>query len=217
MYWSNLTWFDSGEHQVVSERILDAKLKGILSNPRKDLRYQALRLIPIEKVRVVILGQDPYPDPKYCTGIAFSIPKDIPKVSFPKTLDSIFKEYVEDLHYPYPTSGDLTPWSSQGVLLWNVIPTCEAYKSLSHDWVEYELLTQEVLKNLLGKNIVFVFLGAVAKRPCFFNIVKDEITLRYSHPSPRGSLNSLSPFKGSRMFSTINAKLKGEPINWRLI
>lgn len=171
------------------------------------------------EVKVCIVGQDPYPERRFATGLAFSIPRNISPSQYPPTLKTIFGEYKRDLGYPQPQHGDLTEWANQGVLLWNTVPSCRWEYSLSHDWKEWEPLTREILLRLSGRGIVFVFLGAIAKRNVdVVDQSKNEVIL-LSHPSPRGSMASKNPFIGGRMFSTINAKLNQlglETIDWRL-
>lgn len=215
-----LKYWQSGEWQVVNERLKDMEKCGHVYNPKRSELFRALQLLKPEDVRVVIVGQDPYPDKEMATGLAFSIPDYIKKEDYPKTLQCIFKEYVSDLHYPYPENGALHRWSEEGVLLWNAIPSCASSKSLSHDWDEYSYLTREVLEKLseIG-GIVFVFLGSVARRYIDCIDCTRNTILQSSHPSPRGSTNSRSPFLGSRIFTTINDKLTDlgrQPINWRL-
>ena len=189
-------------------------------NPTRVNLFTSLDLCSFRDTRVMLCGQDPYPDPSLCTGLAFSIPRDQP---LPVTLKSIFKEYCSDLHLPMPKHGDLTAWANQGVLLWNVIPSCESHKSLSHNWPEWACLTQEIIKNLRQKGVVFCFLGGMAGQyEKFIKPIHDYpncAVVKTSHPSPRGSTNSKHPFAGSRLFSTINAHLNRlglETIDWRL-
>lgn len=218
----NLDYWKSGEYQVVREK-LDAEEKaGFTINPGRKSLFEALRRVPECDVRVCIVGQDPYPDPRMATGVAFSIPHEFGSREFPATLRCIFDEYCSDLGYPRPTHGDLSGWAAQGVLLWNAIPSCRTGLSLSHDWPgqEWSYLTREIMHRLSTRSVVFAFLGSVARR-----YVKDvepsygAVVIETSHPSPRGSLNSRNPFRGSRLFSTINAKLVEngiESIDWRL-
>lgn len=215
--WPELSFWSSGECQVVEERLDDLKRSGITVNPTKDRMFEALKLVPISAVKVCILGQDPYPNPDHATGVAFSVTtKDIPP-----TLQIILKEYETDLHFPPAKTGDLTKWCKQGVLLWNVYPSCEAFKSMSHAWPEWEQLTQEILTNLSQEtSCVFAALGSVAKGILNKYVsTYDSHCLYTGHPSPRGNLNSRNPFTGSRIFTTINDKLVAsglEPIDWRL-
>ncbi len=216
--WDEMEFWDTGEWQVMEERLDDLDKAKVVYNPERDKLFAALDASPFLQTRVAILGQDPYPNHKDATGIAFSVP---PKRKLPPTLVSIFNEYHDDLGLPVPTSGSLTSWTEQGVLLWNVIPTCEANKSLSHEgWFEWRYLTDEIIKVLCERNVkpVLVFLGGRARS--FVKEVPQGIkVIETSHPSPRGSLNSKVPFTGSRIFSRINdalCELDQEPINWRL-
>lgn len=214
--WKSLKYWECGEWDVVAERLQDMSNKGLTYCPGKKNLFKPLSLLDTSNCRVIMMGQDPYPNPEISTGIAFSIPSELK--TFPPTLNNIFKEYQTDLGFPLPSSGDLTPWWSQGVMLWNAIPSCSAWKSLSHDWPEWDLLTKEIIQELSKQDCIFCFIGGVARR--FARYVTDECeVIEVSHPSPRASRSSFNPFFGSRIFSTINAKLveKGkEPINWRL-
>lgn len=214
--WPDLKYWSCGEWQVVAERLQDIRNKGGIYCPGARNLFKALRLVDYESCRVMLVGQDPYPDPRIATGLAFSIPAIEKK--FPPTLHNLFIEYQADLGYPLPGTGDLTPWLKQGVLAWNAIPSCEAFRSLSHDWPEWDLLTKEIVEKLSEKGCIFCFLGGVARR--FTKYVGQDCDLiETSHPSPRASRSATHPFFGSRIFSTINAKLveQGkEPINWRL-
>jgi uracil-DNA glycosylase len=223
--WDDLSYWQSGEWQVVQERLDDIEKEGFLFNPKRELMFAALEATPFDKVKVVIYGQDPYPDRNFASGLAFSIPNgSCPKgLALPPTLDSIFLEYVSDLHHPYPIRTELLGWAGQGVLLWNAIPSCEWRKSMSHDWPEWALLTQEITQRLSDdrSNIVFAFLGGVARR--YVKYVKEDLgntVLEFSHPIPRASLRSTQPFRGSRLFSRINAALVQkhgtDPIDWKL-
>lgn len=216
--WDDLQYWQTGEWQVIQEHLDDMDKAKTKYCPSRENLFAALDATPYDEVKVMIIGQDPYPNPKHATGIAF----DIPKVEwpFPPTLENIFKEYVDDLHYDKPSSGSLIPWAKQGVLLWNATPSCQAFKSMSHaDWPEWQLLTQEIVEECSKKGIVFVFLGSKAQQFDKFVDQKTSLVLKTSHPSPRGNLNSKTPFSGSRIFSTINTKLnerKLGAINWRL-
>lgn len=218
--WTDLRWWNSGERQVVEEKINDLERAGTVCNPKRKLLYEALRVTPLRECRVAIIGQDPYPTSEMATGVAFSIPKDVGSERFPQTLRIILGELQSDLHYDLPDHGDLHGWTSQGVLLWNAIPSCQSGKPLSNDWEEWAYLTREIVQRLSDKGVVFAFLGTVAGRfiKDVNNLVKNRI-ITTSHPSPRGNKFGKHPFTGSRLFSTINAKLKelGQPpVNWEL-
>lgn len=211
-----LKYWETGEYQVIEEKVEDIQKSGLQISPLKlSMVKLPLKETPYERVSVAIFGQDPYPNPEHSTGIAFSVPEGI-KV-LPPTLKNIFTEYQNDLHYPEPSSGSLLKWCHEGVLLWNVIPTCTAYKSLSHvEWTEWHYLTQEIIRRLAEKECLMVFLGGIAKG---FAPADCHACLYYSHPSPRGALSGRTPFLGSRIFTTINVELakKGvEKIDWRL-
>jgi uracil-DNA glycosylase len=224
----DLNFFSSGEWQVCDERLKDLeKIHRPLGDkypgysPGRDKLFAALRAIPEGEVRCCIIGQDPYPTPKYATGLAFSIPGDIPECDWPPTLRTFLQEYVSDLGLDHPRHGNLEEWSSRGVLLWNYLPSCGSGRSLSHDWKDdsWGYLTREIVKTLAKKGIVFALLGQVARR-CVNHISDtNNHVIVTSHPSPRGSVASRTPFVGSRLFSTINDKLNDlslEPVDWRL-
>lgn len=214
-----LSFWKSGECQVIQERLDDKKKSGTLVCPqRKDL-FHALSLIKSEDVRCALVFQDPYPDPAFATGVALSISAETPQKSYPPTLVNFFKEYRQDLGYPEPKNGNLEEWCKRGVLLLNAIPSCDMGKSLSHDWPEYHLLTKEIITKLSDQGrTVFCFFGGVARRFTEY-VDPEEDVIEVSHPSPRASRSSKHPFFGSRIFTTINAKLverAQEPIDWRL-
>jgi len=146
-----LDYWQSGEWQVCNERLKDMEKTGVTYNPARAQLFAALRATSDRDVRVVIIGQDPYPDGRFATGFAFSIPETFTRENFPPTLNVIFKEYVSDLGYSFPHTGDLSRWTAQGVLLWNAIPTCQSGRSLSHDWEEYSFLTKEIINVCLNE------------------------------------------------------------------
>lgn len=217
--WEDLPFWQSGEWQVIQERLDDYDRSHTLYNPRRDVLFAALDTCPYSDCRVCILGQDPYPDHDQATGLAFSVPKGSKKL--PPTLQNILKEYQDDLGNPQPDHGDLSVWAKQGVLLWNVIPTCEDGKASSHrSWDEWYLLTNQIIEALSNKGIVFGLLGGFA-RSYAKHIDRDaNEVVETAHPSPIAVATKASnPFNGSRFFSTINDKLVGmklEPIEWRL-
>lgn len=214
-----LKFWDSEDWEKVNERLDYLSSVGRSFSPSLGRMFRSLEEMEASRVRVCIVGQDPYPNTQIATGRAFEVPASVEPKSFPPTLKSIFSEYCSDLSLPYPTMGDLSRWVDQGVLLWNAIPSTNAGESLSHDWREYDCLTIEVLSLLDRRGVVFAFLGAVPRRYVGYVKSAGSRVIECSHPSPRGSLNSRNPFRGSRLFSTINQKLREigeEPIDWKL-
>lgn len=217
MKWKELKFWEIGEWQVLQERLADILVAGQNYCPGKKNLFRAMTLVPFDLVKVAIIGQDPYPDPDLATGVAFSIPDDR---TLPPTLQCIFKEYDNDLHYGTPKSGNLEKWCKEGVFLWNAIPTCEAWKSLSHEtgeWEHWKLLTTEIIQELDNKEIIFVLLGGRARD--YAKLIKKSPVIEAAHPSPRASLKAKAPFLGSRIFSKVNDLLTEEglkPIDWRL-
>lgn len=215
--WDDMHFWDTGECQYIDEKLND--LKGRCC-PKKENLYAALDATPLDKVKVILVGQDPYPDLALATGVAFSIPKKEKK--FPPTLLNLLQEYSTDTHLPYPENGDLTKWCKEGVLLWNAIPSCEVGKSLSHANMipAYSYLHQEMFKLMAEKDVVFVLSGNYARELRKY-LPEDygKWIIEVSHPSPRGVKFSKSPFLGSRVFTRVNALLAdlAEPkIDWSL-
>jgi len=220
--WAELNFWKSGEFQVVRERINDLLAKGVSVNPDRKAWFSALARTPRASTKVVLLGQDPYPNKAFATGYAYSVPETIPIAQCPPTLLNIFKEYGDDLGYPAPTSGNLLAWADRGVLLWNTIPTCTTGKSLSHDWGEWTYLTKEIFEKLNPQGVVYVLMGSKAAA---YDRYIDDTTSKVvytSHPSPLAYMHGRMPknsFLGSRMFTTVNTKLHElgkEPIDWRM-
>lgn len=216
-HWDELPFFNSGEWQVIQERLDDLDLAGKVYNPSRENLFAALDACPFEGTKVMFMGQDPYPNHRHATGIAFSVPIQVE--TLPVTLLNVLKEYTQDTGHPFPNHGNLRNWCDEGVLLWNAIPTCLDGLSLSHQgWFEWEFLTKEIVEALNVKDCVFIFSGRIARRFSKYVASGDRL-IEVSHPSPRGSLNSSSPFVGSRIFTTANAKLKElgqSPVNWLL-
>lgn len=213
--WAHLKYWESGEWHVVKERLQKLSDGNVSWNPGPDNLFANLNALDLTRVKVVIVGQDPYPNPDHAMGHAFSIPAHIKH--YPPSLAMIVKELQFDCENFTFSNGSLLPWVKQGVLLWNAYPSCLSWRSLSHNWPEWEPLTIELLKSLEFK--VTCFFGAGAKSfSKYVDEDKNDI-LWTSHPSPRGQIRAKNPFFGSRIFSTINAKLeefKAGRIDWRL-
>ena len=174
--------------------------------------YNALILTPLENVKVVIVGQDPYQNPGFANGLAFSVNEGI---KLPKSLQNIFKELVDDLNIPYPSSGNLTPWAQNGVLLLNRILTVESGLSLSHKNIGWEQFTENIIKKVNDCNwkIVYILLGNQAKsiKPLITNPL--HLIIEAPHPSP---LSAYHGFFGSKVFSRTCEYLDFPYEFWRL-
>lgn len=183
--------------------------------PRGSDIFSAFNLTPLDKVEVVILGQDPYHGPGQAHGLSFSV-KD--GVRFPPSLLNIFKELQDDLKAPMPKSGDLTHWAEQGVLLLNSVLTVEEGKAASHRKKGWEQFTDKVIQ-LLGERdepVVFILWGAFAHSKIPMIRVPPHAIIKSVHPSPLSAYNG---FFGSKPFSRANQILKSwgkKEIDWSL-
>lgn len=169
---------------------------------------------PFEDVRVVIVGQDPYPTPGHAVGLSFSVASDVRPV--PRSLANIFTEYSDDLGFPTPTTGDLSPWADRGVLLLNRVLTVTPGKPASHRRRGWEDVTARALTALAERDrpLVAVLWGrdAATAKP----MLGQARTVESVHPSP---LSASRGFFGSKPFSTVNrhlAELGEPPVDWRL-
>ena len=175
--------------------------------------FRAFDLCPFDKVRVVIIGQDPYHDYNQAHGLCFSVQEGVPA---PPSLLNIYKELQRDLAKPIPNSGDLTHWAEQGVLLLNATLTVEAHKAGSHQGKGWEELTDAAIQALNNQrsNIVFMLWGSYAQRKGQFIDRKRHLVLTAVHPSP---LSAYRGFIGCGHFSKANDYLLQHglsPINW---
>jgi uracil-DNA glycosylase len=169
---------------------------------------------PFDAVRVLIVGQDPYPTPGHAIGLAFSVAAHVRP--FPRSLQNIFREYRDDLGYPEPSSGDLTPWVSQGVLLLNRSLTVAPGAPASHRGRGWEAVTEAAIEALVVRRqpLVAVLWGRDARSlgPRLGEVPRVES----AHPSP---MSADRGFFGSRPFSRANALLEAQgaaPVDWRL-
>ncbi|WP_087100192.1 uracil-DNA glycosylase [Nocardiopsis sp. JB363] len=168
---------------------------------------------PFDQVRVLLVGQDPYPTPGNAVGLSFSV---APEVRLPGSLRNIYKELVEDVDVPMPSNGDLTPWTEQGVLLLNRVLSVAPGNPGSHRGKGWEAITEQAIRALADRDkpLVAILWGRDARnlRPLMPGVPCVEST----HPSPMSARNG---FFGSRPFSKTNAMLAeqgAEPVNWRL-
>ena len=167
----------------------------------------------ISKVRVVIIGQDPYHGPGQANGLAFSVHSG---VAIPPSLRNIFKEIHDDIGAPIPNSGDLTRWAKQGVLLLNNTLTVEAHLAGSHRGHGWETFTQHIIEylNANSDHLVFILWGRDARSKKPLIDTKKHLVIESAHPSPLSAHNG---FFGSKCFSRCNMQLKKwgkEPISW---
>lgn len=185
--------------------------------PPEELVFNAFKLTPLEKVKVVILGQDPYHNSDQAHGLSFSVPTG---VIHPPSLKNIFAELTRDIPgFVYPQSGDLTKWAEQGVLLLNATLTVRAHEAGSHQKQGWEQLTDQVIARISEEldGVVFLLWGAYAQKKAALIDHQKHLILKSVHPSP---LSAYRGFFGSRHFSKANAYLieKGkEVIDWRLV
>ncbi|MGP4053566.1 uracil-DNA glycosylase [Mycobacterium sp. 4D054] len=169
---------------------------------------------PLDKVRVLIVGQDPYPTPGHAVGLSFSVAPDVKPL--PRSLDNIFKEYRADLGHPAPVCGDLTPWCEQGVMLLNRVLTVRPGTPASHRGKGWEAVTECAIRALVAREqpLVAVLWGRDAStlRP----MLGDTAVIESPHPSP---LSASRGFFGSKPFSRANnllTQMGAESIDWRL-
>ncbi|KGN29432.1 uracil-DNA glycosylase [Knoellia sinensis KCTC 19936] len=185
--------------------------------PPQDQVFAALRATPLDRVRVVILGQDPYPGTDEANGLAFSVGDG---VDAPGSLRNIFKELESDLGTKTPNHGNLTHWANQGVLLLNTVLTVRAGERHSHKGRGWETFTEEALRAVSAKDepVVFMLWGnkARAKRKL---IAAHHEVIESSHPSGISAYRTSAPFFTSRPFSRANTFLKtrgrGE-VDWQI-
>ena len=169
---------------------------------------------PLDAVRVLIVGQDPYPTPGHAVGMSFSVAPDVRPV--PRSLANIYREYQEDLGLPQPSNGDLSPWTEQGVMLLNRVLTVRPHEPGSHRGIGWEEVTECAIRALAARErpLVAILWGRDARN--LAPLLGGHPRIESAHPSP---LSASSGFFGSRPFSRANAHLEalGEPpIDWRL-
>ena len=191
------------------------KASGKIIYPKASEWFRALDLTPLDRVRVVILGQDPYHGPGQAHGLCFSVP---PGVRPTPSLINIFKELESDLGLPRPHHGFLESWASQGVLLLNSVLTVEAAQAASHAKKGWERFTDAVIRliNDRPEPVVFMLWGTYAQKKAAFVDPSCHLILRAAHPSPLSAHNG---FLGCKHFSAANAFLQSKglaPIDWSL-
>jgi uracil-DNA glycosylase len=170
---------------------------------------------PFEQVRVLVVGQDPYPTPGHAVGLSFSVAPETRPV--PRSLANIFREYTDDLGHPTPSTGDLTPWAQQGVLLLNRVLTVEPGSPGSHRNKGWEAVTEQAIRALVDRDsepLVAILWGRDARN--LVPLLTDVPCIESAHPSP---MSADRGFFGSRPFSRANDlldELGGDPVDWKL-
>ncbi len=200
-YFVKLTDFVRGEY-----------LSGKTIYPAPQNIFNAFNLCPLDRVKVVIIGQDPYHEPGQAHGLCFSV---LPPTPVPPSLQNIYKEIEADLGRKSVTNGDLTHWADQGVLLLNSTLTVQAHMASSHAKHGWEEFTDAVVRVLAAREgIVYMLWGGYAQKKAQFVNTEKNLVLKSAHPSP---LSVYRGFYGNRHFSQANEYLVKHgktPIEW---
>ncbi len=196
------------------EALKNAKKAGDVVYPPGSLIFKAFEKTPFDKVKIVILGQDPYHNPNEAMGLSFSVPKGI---RIPPSLQNIYKELYQDLLVPIPNHGDLTKWAEEGVFLLNAMLTVEKNKAGSHQKLGWQNFTDAVIRVLSQEreHLVFMLWGGFARKKKELIDTQKHLVLEAAHPSPLAG----GAFFGSKHFSQANEYLEKHgisPIDWRI-
>lgn len=195
---------------------LDAERANFDIFPPEDLVFNAMLLTPFEDIKVVILGQDPYHNFGQAHGLSFSVRSGVP---LPPSLKNIFTELSADIHgFTHPSTGDLSSWSRQGVLLLNAILTVRAHEAGSHQKMGWETFTDSIIEQISERldHVVFILWGSYAQKKKSLIDAKKHFVLTSAHPSP---LSVYRGFWGSKPFSRANDYLIEHgrtPVDWTL-
>ena len=197
------------------EEFLDNEYKNKVIYPPRDLVFNAFSLCPLDKIKVVIIGQDPYHEVGQAHGLAFSVK---PGIIIPPSLRNIYKELHDDLGCYIPNNGYLEKWARQGVLLLNNVLTVREGLANSHRNCGWETFTDDVIKeiNKIDRPVVYLFWGACAAKKELLVTNPKHYILKSVHPSP---LSANRGFLGCKHFSKTNEILKRnglEPIDWQI-
>lgn len=216
------SWHEVLKEEFSKEYYLDlmsfvgAEYQTKMIYPSFDKIFAAFDATKFNDVKVVILGQDPYHGPNQANGLSFSVNDGI---KFPPSLQNIYKELQDDLGIPIPTSGDLSKWAEQGVLMLNATLTVEASKAGSHQKKGWEIFTDAVIQKLAEEKegIVFILWGSYAQKKGAKIDREKHFVIESAHPSP---LSVYRGFWGSKPFSKTNEFLESigkQKIDWQLI
>ena len=206
--------FNKPYFKQIVEHLKTERALGRIIYPPGSLIFNAFDKTPFDKLKVVILGQDPYHGPKQAMGLSFSVPAG---VSPPPSLVNIFKELHDDIGVKIPASGDLTKWALQGVFLLNASLTVRAGDPMSHSKIGWAEFTNTVIKKIsdLKDRVVFLLWGKFAQEKKVLIDENKHLILKAAHPSPL----SVTGFLGCRHFSKTNEYLVKngiDPIDWAL-
>ena len=182
--------------------------------PPGKLIFNAFNQCPFDKVKVVLIGQDPYHEPGQAHGLCFSVNDGVP---FPPSLGNIFKEIQDDIGTPIPLSGNLTRWAEQGVLLLNATLTVRAHMANSHARLGWQTFTDAAIKALATEreHLVYLLWGCYARGKAYMIDKQKNLVLESVHPSPLSA--NRGGWFGNHHFSKCNAYLEQNgisPINW---
>lgn len=217
----NADWLEFLEEEFKKPYFLDIKRQYIETlkagkniYPPANLTFNAFNLTPLNSLKIVLLGQDPYHKQNQAMGLSFSVPKG---VQIPPSLRNIFKELNADLGVKIPQNGDLSAWARQGVLLLNAIFSVEENKPLSHSLWGWQEFSDQIIKKLSfeKEGLIFLLWGKFAQNKKDLIDTKKHFILEAAHPSPLARKG----FLGCRHFSKCNAILQNlgkEPIKWDL-
>lgn len=195
--------------------LVQQKQQGITVYPKGEDIFNALNSTPLDKVKVVIIGQDPYHGPEQAHGLCFSVKKD---VKIPPSLRNIYKELHSDCQFEIPNHGNLQSWANQGVLLLNSVLTVNQSQAGSHQNKGWEIFTDKIIAeiNKRRQNVVYLLWGSYAQKKGQHIDESNNLVLKSVHPSP---LSAHRGFFGNRHFSQCNAYLERNnitAIKWQL-
>ena len=206
-------YLESPQYEELKRKVKE-EYKNHTVYPPEELIFNATTLTPYEKVKCVILGQDPYHEPGQAMGLSFSVNDG---VKIPPSLVNIYKEISNEYGYDMPTTGNLTPWARQGVLLLNSVLTVRAHQAASHKNIGWEECTDEILKALNKKEapVVYMLWGNFAKKKAELITNPNHLVLTAAHPSPlaRGAFFGNNHFKKCNEFFNKHGM---KEIDWRI-
>lgn len=207
--------FEKPYFQNIPDHLKTEKAQGKIIYPPGSLIFNAFNTTPFDKVKVVILGQDPYHGPNQAHGLCFSVQNGVPP---PPSLVNIFKELKDDIGMSIPNHGNLTKWAGQGVFLLNASLTVRAGEPMSHSKIGWATFTDSVIQIISAKkqHVVFLLWGKFAQDKRVLIDETKHLVLRAAHPSPLSAHNG---FFGCKHFSKANEYLMNKgisPVDWAL-